>query len=117
MVPLCPLLTKWRISSTLDFSMIQTVVNAKNARDNFSDILGRVKFGEETVIVEKNGKPAAVMISPEQYEAFRKEARRHFGEVVRRVQSRNTQFSADEVEKDVKREVEAARTELYEHGE
>jgi len=40
--------------------MIQTVVNAKDARDNLSEILGRVRFGKEVVTIEKKGKPYAV---------------------------------------------------------
>ena len=34
-------------------------------------LLGRVRFGEETIKVEKTGKPYAFIISPAQYESFK----------------------------------------------
>jgi prevent-host-death family protein len=42
--------------------MIQTSVNVTQARDNLSEILGRVKFGKEVVTIEKMGKPYAVLM-------------------------------------------------------
>src|SRR5947209_3568870 len=97
--------------------MTHSSINVTEARDNLSEILGRVKFGKEVVTIEKKGKPYAVIISPEQYETFQREARRRFGEIVERIHARNTQYSAEEVEADVNREVEAVRKELYERGE
>ena len=65
--------------------MIQTSINVTEARDNPSEILGRVKFGQEIVTIEKKGKPYAVIVSPEQYEAFQREAPRRFGAIIRRI--------------------------------
>jgi prevent-host-death family protein len=80
--------------------MTQTSINVTEARDNLSEILGRVKFGQEIVTIEKKGKPYAVILSPEQYEAFQKEARKRFGEIIRRIQSRNAMFNDAEIMKD-----------------
>ena len=104
-----------KVTYTVSY-MIQTVINAKDARDNFSELLGRVKFGEEAVTIEKKGKPYAVMISPEQFEAFQKEARRRFGEIVKQIQSRNTKFSEEEVMSDVNKAVAAVRRQRYAKG-
>jgi prevent-host-death family protein len=97
--------------------MRQTHVSVTDARDNLSEILGRVKFGGETVTIEKKGKPFAVIVSPEQYEAFQKEARKRFGAIIRSIQSRNTMFSDEEILKDVAEEIEAVRKNRYEEGE
>ena len=94
--------------------MTQTSVNVTEARDNFSEILGRVKFGQEIVTIEKKGKPYAVIISPTQYALLQKAAREQFGAVVRQIQSRNANVNDDEVMRDVTAEVEAVRRELYE---
>ena len=75
-------------------------------------ILGRVEFGQEIVTIEKKGKPYAVILSPEQYEAFEKEARKRFGAIIRRIQSRNTMFSDAEIMKDGRRGRSRAPTEV-----
>jgi hypothetical protein len=58
-----------------------------------------------------------VIVSPEQYEAFQKEARKRFGETIRRIQSRNAMFNDAEIMKDVSEEIEAVRKNRYEEGE
>ena len=97
--------------------MAHTSINVTHVRDNLSEILGRVKFGSEVVTIEKKGKPYAVIISPEQYAAFQKEAREQFGTIVKKIQSRNAQYSQKEIQEDVTQEVEETRKALYERGE
>jgi prevent-host-death family protein len=97
--------------------MTHSSVNVTDARDNLSEILGRVKFGQEIVTIEKKGKPYAVIISPAQYEALQKAARERFGRIVGHIQSRNAHFSAEEVMRDVNEETEAVRGELYGRGD
>ncbi len=92
------------------------VVNVTQVRDNLSEILGRVKYGEEIVTIEKKGKPYAVIISPEQYEAYQKAAKEKLFAVVDKIQARNTQYSEEEVMKDVTEAVEEVRQEMYERG-
>jgi prevent-host-death family protein len=42
-------------------------MSVHEARANFSDVLGSVYHTGEPVIVERRGKPVAVLVSPEQY--------------------------------------------------
>ncbi|MDP4010826.1 MAG: type II toxin-antitoxin system Phd/YefM family antitoxin [Candidatus Roizmanbacteria bacterium] len=42
--------------------MIQTI-NATSARSNFAEILNRVQFGGETIVIEKQGKAVAQIVS------------------------------------------------------
>lgn len=96
--------------------MTSIIVNVTQVRDNLSEILGRVKFGEEIVTIEKKGKPYAVIISPEQYKAFQKAAKEKLFTLVDKIQSRNTQYSEEEVRKDVAETVEQVRQEMYDKG-
>lgn len=45
--------------------MLVKRMSAKEARDNFSDLLGLVHYSKEPVIVEKWGRPFVVVLSPE----------------------------------------------------
>lgn len=67
----------------------------------------------EPVIVEKNGKPFAVIISPEQYEALQKAIERAWA-TVDTVRERNADKDLDEVLRHVTEVVEAVRQEMYE---
>ena len=77
--------------------MSSIVVNVTQARDNLAEILGRVRFGEEIVTIEKKGKPYAVIMSPEQFEAYQKAAKERLFAIVEKIQSRNTHHSEEEV--------------------
>lgn len=91
-------------------------ISAKEARDNFTDILGTVFYGKEAVIVEKQGRPFAVVINPEQYKRFRQLAKERFFEIVDEIQAKNKNADPKKVLKDVTKIVEEVRQELYEKG-
>ncbi len=57
-------------------------MSAKEARENFSDLLGMVYYGKEPIIVERKGKPMAVLISPEQFERYEGKVMERFGQVL-----------------------------------
>lgn len=88
-------------------------MSAREARANFGDLLGMVFYTREPVIIEKKGRPFAVVISPEQYESMQKERERAWT-VVDRVRERNIDKEPEEVLRDVTAEVEAVRQEMYE---
>ena len=48
-------------------------VNSRNARNNLRDLLDRVFSGGADVVIERNGKPMAVMIPVEDYAALQEE--------------------------------------------
>ena len=87
---------------------VQTMT-AKQARDNFSDLLGAVYYGKSPVIVEKKGRPFAVVINPEEYLRYQKIARTQFVKTAKSVQKRNNRFSEAEVLRDITQEVEDIR--------
>src|SRR5919202_6284085 len=94
--------------------MVTRRISAKEARDNFGDLLGAVRYGGEPVIVEKKGRPFAVMVSPEDFERFQQLAKEQFFETVREVQQDNKDADPSEVLRDVTEAVEAVRQEEYE---
>src|SRR5688572_20074245 len=75
-------------------------ISARDARAQFSEILGIVRFGKETVIVEKQGKPVVAVIDIDLYERWvaEREAR---VKVFDEVRSKNRGKTPEEVEKDV----------------
>ncbi len=64
-------------------------------------------------MVERNGKPFAVVISPEEYQQIQERQERAW-KSVERIQERNADKSPEEVLADVTAEVEAVRQERYE---
>lgn len=96
--------------------MITRRMSAKEARDNFSKILGTVYFSKEPVIVEKQGTPYAVVINPQEYqkfEVYRKAAKQRFFEIVDELQEANKDKSFDEVYIDVTGMVDEVRKQRY----
>ena len=81
---------------------------AKEARDNFTDILGMVYYGNQPVLIEKKGRPFAVIVSPQEYKQI------NYWKTAKRVQERNADKTESEVMADVTVEVEAVRQKMYE---
>ena len=94
--------------------MLTKRISAKEARDNFSDLLGSVHYSGNPVIVEKKGRPFAVVISPEDFDRFQAIAKEQFFETVREIQQANKDADPDQVLADVTEAVEAVRQEEYE---
>jgi antitoxin YefM len=87
-------------------------VSAREARTHFSDLIGSVHYGKEPVIVERNGKPFAVVISPDQYAVMERE----LGQAWRDIESLrelNADKDPDEILRDVTAVVEEVRQERY----
>jgi prevent-host-death family protein len=92
---------------------MSSTINVTQVRDNLAEILGRVRFGAEIVTVEKKGKPYAVIMSPEQFEAYQKAAKGRLFALVEKIHSRTTHYSEEEVLHDVTEAVEQVRQERY----
>jgi prevent-host-death family protein len=88
-------------------------MSVREARANFSDLLGSVHYTNQPVVIERNGKPYAVVISPAQYAAIEAQAERDW-ELIDRIGERNMHLDPDEAEADLTRIVEEVRQEMYE---
>src|SRR5215212_3354821 len=89
-------------------------LSSKDARANFAEVLGSVYYTKEPVIVERKGKPYAVLISPEQWEQLRREQAERGWAAVDAIHQRNADADPDEVYSDVTAVVEAVRQERHE---
>ena|SRR5712692_9161814 len=88
-------------------------ISARDARANFGDLLGSVYYTRQPVIVEKKGRPFAVVICPEDFARLQTEREAAFA-VIDRIRERNAEADPDEVLKDVTAEVETVRQAKYE---
>lgn len=91
--------------------MLTSHMSAKEAQDNFNDIISRAYDKSEPTIVERHGKPVAVVISPEQYEQFRSQATRELFDTIREIHDRNRDADPDEIEAEIARAVAEVRQE------
>lgn len=87
-------------------------LSSREARANFSNLLSSVYRTKEPVIIEKYGKPVALVISMEEYQRLQDERERAWA-AVERVRERNADKDPDEVLRNVTAEVEAVRHELF----
>ena len=85
-------------------------MSAKEARSHFADLLGLVHYSGEAVIVERRGKPFAVVISPDEYEKLLQERQKRFA-ILDEIRAKNQGTSPEEAEIDAAREISALRRE------
>ena len=92
--------------------MVVRRMSAGEARTHFADVLDTVYYSKEPVIVERKGKPFAVVISPQQYDVMERELQRAWT-TIEAVRERNADSNPEEVLRDVTAVVEAVRQERY----
>jgi len=83
-------------------------LGAREARQRFADLLGRVGYGGEIAIVERSGKPMVALIPVELYEQLVAEREARF-QVLDRIRSKLPEIPGEEVEKDVSQAIDALR--------
>lgn len=99
--------------------MITNKVTAKEARDNLTDVLGMAYYGKQAVMVERKGRPFAVVINPEEYEKYEKykeAARKRTLEIIEEIQQANKGADYNQVMKDVTEAVKEVRKKKYARG-
>lgn len=88
----------------------EITMGAREARAQFADLLGRVHYRGETVIVERSGKPMVAVIPIDLYEQFMAEREARF-EVIDRIRNRLPDWPEAEVEQDIAEAIAAVRAE------
>jgi prevent-host-death family protein len=83
-------------------------MGAREARQRFSELLGRVRYGGETVILESSGKPMAAVIPVETYEKMMEEREAKFDAFQRSIEDR-PRVSEPEAEADIADAVASVR--------
>ncbi|HRQ40267.1 MAG TPA: type II toxin-antitoxin system Phd/YefM family antitoxin [Chloroflexota bacterium] len=85
-----------------------TRIGAREARNQFADLLGRVHYSGETVIVERAGKPMVAMIPVEMFEQMLAEREARFA-VIDAIRERMPAVSEDELSQDIAEALAAVR--------
>ncbi len=93
--------------------MVKTISRSQ-ARANVDDVFASVKEADLDVIVEDQGLPVAVVISPERYEQFLEQEAQADWAIIHEMQQRNAHLDPDEVLKEVTEIVEEVRQAMYE---
>ncbi len=83
-------------------------VGAREARSNFSHLLGQVHYGGQTVIIERSGRPMVAMIPADMYRQLIVEREARF-QAIDRVRERLPELPQEEVERDVAEALAAVR--------
>lgn len=89
-------------------------MSAQQARDNFGELISSVYFTKDPVIIEKNGKPYATLVSSEQYQEFVNFRAARAWEAVDRIREVNADIDPDEGYAMVTEMVEEVRRERRE---
>ena len=92
---------------------VKRKVSALEARKRLGEILESVYYRGDEVVVERAGKPMAVVISAERYEAIEREREQAFERVFRLIdqaQERNRDVPAEEIERDIASAIQEVRT-------
>lgn len=87
--------------------MVQRM-SAKEARDRFAEILGQVRYGKDTIVVEKQGKPMVAVIDVEWYDRLMKAWKEPF-KVLDRIWIKNRDKDLDQIQKDVAEAIAESR--------
>ena len=81
---------------------------AREARSKFAEVLGRVGYGGEVVIVERSGKPVAVVVPIDMYASLVGDRKARF-QVLDLIRERAPAVPDEEIEKDVNEAIQGVR--------
>ncbi len=90
-------------------------IGVREARNNFSDLLGNVHNGGQVVIVERSGKPMVAVIPVQVYQQVIAEREARF-QILDRIRSRAPDLPVEQVERDVAKAIAAVRVARAESG-
>lgn len=96
---------------------MKAVVSLDEFRKNLSDIVGKVMYGNQTVVVQKHNRAGVIVISEKEYESL-KDPRKRFSSkedwdklfaLTEKVRNRMSRESQEDLEKIIDEEVKAVR--------
>lgn len=83
-------------------------VGSREARDNFTDVVGRGHYGGEVTIVERSGKPMVAVIPIDMYNRLIAEREARF-QALDQIRDRLPDLSLEEIQQDVAEAIAAVR--------
>jgi prevent-host-death family protein len=85
------------------------VIGAREARQRFADLLGRVGYGGEVAIVERSGKPMVAIIPVEVYEQMVAQREERF-QALERVRQKLPDLTVEETVQEIEQAIQAVRS-------
>ena len=79
-------------------------LGAREARQRFAELLGRVGFAKEVAIIERSGKPMAALIPVDLYERLIADREARF-QVLDRIRERLPEIPSEEIQADVEQAI------------
>ena len=83
-------------------------IGARDLRQKFAEILGKVGFGGDVAVVERSGKPMAAIIPIEMYRQLIAEREARF-EIIEKIRNAQQVRPVEEMEKEVTEAIQRAR--------
>jgi prevent-host-death family protein len=83
-------------------------MGAREARQRFSELIGRVHYGRDIVILESSGRPMAAVVPLDMYHQMMEERDARFARLEKMKEGRPT-FPEEEVEADIAEALAAVR--------
>ena len=87
--------------------MLKTI-NALKARRNLGQLLEEVFYNKDQFVIERAGKAMAVVISPSEYETFKRQREQDMG-IFDQIRKQNKEASVKELDDDIQEAIEAVR--------
>ena len=87
---------------------MKILIGARDARQKFAELLGRVGYGGDVAVVERSGKPMAAIIPIEMYQKLVAEREARF-QIMEKIRAAQPERSLEEVEQDVAEAVKRVR--------
>ncbi len=84
------------------------LIGARDLRQKFAEILGKVGFGGDVAVVERSGKPMAAIIPIEMYQQLVAEREARF-QIIEKIRNTQVERSQDELDKDVAAAIKRVR--------
>jgi prevent-host-death family protein len=91
-------------------------IGAKDARARFAELLGRVGFGREEIVIERSGKPMAALIPMDVYKQLVSEREARFS-ITDRIQGKQPDLPPEKVEADVEAMIKQVRASRASRGD
>lgn len=96
---------------------MRAIVSLDEFRKNLSDIVGKVMYGNQTVLVQKHNRPGVVVLSEKEYESLKDPRKRFSSEedwdklfvLTDKVRQRMSVKDQENLEKVVREEIKASR--------
>ena len=85
-------------------------ISVQEAASNFANVLDSISEAKEMMIVDDTGASVAIVMSPDEFQSFRRE---RAWALIRQVQNRNADQDPEDVLREVTEIVEEVRQEQY----